>query len=125
VVHHLADAEEWARVRAGEGPYVWSTVAQRVEEVGFVHCALPHQVAGVVARHYEGRTEGLVVLSIDPARAGAELVLEDTSGRGERFPHLYGPLVPDAVVAEEPLDDFLARRAGGPSGTGGAEGSRA
>jgi uncharacterized protein (DUF952 family) len=113
VVHHLAFAEEWAAVRASARPYVWSTVEHRFEEVGFVHCALPHQVAGVVERHYDGRTDGLVVLTIDPARAGAELVMENTSGGEELFPHLYGRLTPEAVVAEEPLDAFLARPLGG------------
>jgi len=110
-VHHVALVAEWDRVVAGEIPYTWSTIDAPLDDVGFVHCAFAHQVRGVVERYYEGRVDEIVVLTLDPARSASELRLENTSGGTELFPHLYGPITPDAVVAVEPLSRFLARDA--------------
>ena len=109
LVHHVALADEWDRVRAGEIAYRWSTIDTPLDDVGFVHCAFAHQVAGVVERYYEGRVDEIVVLVIDPARSPSELRVENTSGGTELFPHLYGPITSAAVVAVEPLSAFLGR----------------
>jgi uncharacterized protein (DUF952 family) len=61
-----------------------------------------------LAKHYPGQVE-LVLLSVDPDRLGPALKWEESRG-GDLFPHLYGPLELDAVVAEVPLqldDDHL------------------
>ncbi len=109
LVYHLADAGEWEAVVASGEPWRRSTIDQTLDEVGFVHCALAHQVAGVVERYHPARA-GVVVVTIETARLGAPLVLENTSGGTELFPHLYGPLDPDAVVAVTPLATFLRAR---------------
>lgn len=69
---------------------------------GFVHCCRPGQLAGVLARYFRGRDD-LVLLELDPAALDAAVVEEDTTGRGERFPHLYGPVPWRAVQRESPL----------------------
>jgi glutathione S-transferase len=69
---------------------------------GFVHCCRPGQLAGVLERYFRGRDD-LVLLELDPAALDARLVEEDTTGRGERFPHLYGPVPWRAVQRESPL----------------------
>jgi uncharacterized protein (DUF952 family) len=114
LVHHVALAAEWDRVASGEIEYRWSTIDSPLDEVGFVHCAFAHQVEGVVERYYQGRIDEIVVLVIDPTRSPSELRVENTSGGTELFPHLYGPITPDAVVAVEPLAGFLARDPGAP-----------
>jgi uncharacterized protein (DUF952 family) len=114
LVHHVALSAEWERVVAGQAPYTWSTIDASLDDVGFVHCALAHQVRGVVERYYQGRVDEMVVLTLDPALSPSELRLENTSGGTELFPHLYGPITPDAVVAVEPLAGFLARDPGAP-----------
>ena len=86
--------------------YERSTIDQALDEVGFVHCAFTHQVEGVVTRYYADRTD-VVVLTIDASRLRSELRIENTSGGTELFPHVYGPLDPDAVVAVTPLAEFL------------------
>ena len=45
----------------------------------------------------------LVLLAIDPARVGAEVRYERLDGAPEPFPHIYGPLPVDAVVAMTPF----------------------
>lgn len=115
-VHHLALADEWAQAASGEAPYRWSTIESTLGEVGFVHCALVHQVVGVVDRYYRGREDDVVVLTVDPSRSTSPLVMENTSGGTELFPHLYGPIEPAAVVDVVPLRTFL-------EGPGAAQGA--
>ena len=98
-IYHLALLREWEAARAA-GEYRRSTLELSLEEEGFIHCSAAHQVDGVASRYYADVTEPLVRLEIDPDRAG-DVRWED-SGSGERFPHLYGPLPIDAVVAATP-----------------------
>jgi glutathione S-transferase len=101
-LHHLALAGEWAAAVAGDGWYRRSTRGLGLDEVGFVHCAFADQVPGVADRYYRGAGE-VVLLTIDPARLASPVRLEAAEAGGEAFPHLYGPLPVDAVVAVERL----------------------
>lgn len=64
---------------------------------GFIHASTPEQVVGSANRHFAGQHD-LVLLCIDPARVRAEIRYEGRPG-GTQYPHLYGPLNLDAVVA--------------------------
>lgn len=96
---HLAAHDDWHADAAG-ATYVPAAFASE----GFVHCSYRHQLAGVYARYYEGRTD-LVVLELDRAAVeaivGAAAVLDEPSpATGELFPHVYAPLPRAAVRAE-------------------------
>ena len=69
---------------------------------GFVHCCTPGQLPGVLERYYRGRDD-LVLLLLDADALDAPLRFEDTTGRGETFPHVYGPLPLAAVRARRPF----------------------
>lgn len=99
---HVTEPSEWAEARRA-GSYDRSTRGLSLGEVGFVHCSWPDQVERVAARVYADHDGELVVLRIDPEQLGVEVVEEDLEGGGERFPHVYGPIPVDAVVAVEPL----------------------
>jgi uncharacterized protein (DUF952 family) len=79
--------------------------AASLETEGFIHCSTLKQVLPVAAKYYAGQT-GLVLLEIDPAKLFAELKWEPPAGggpppgvpEGDVFPHVYGPINPDAVV---------------------------
>jgi glutathione S-transferase len=101
-IFHLALRREWEEARE-TGEYRRSTLGASLDEVGFIHCAERHQVAGVAERSYIDVDEPLVLLEIDPVRAG-EVVWEDVAGVGESFPHLYGPLRVDAVLTSRPFE---------------------
>jgi uncharacterized protein (DUF952 family) len=101
-IHHLAYAEDWERARAA-GEYRVSTRGRTLEQEGFIHCSTAAQVMLVARSFYAGET-GLVVLTIDPDRLHAEVRYESPAGSDEAFPHIYGPLNTDAVVAVEPFD---------------------
>ena len=98
-LYHIADAGEWeAAKQAGE--YRHSTRGHDLDEVGFIHCSLGHQVSRVAEFVYRGYAGPLVVLEIDrdaAARSGVEVRMED-GGTGELFPHVYGPINPEWVV---------------------------
>lgn len=64
---------------------------------GFIHLSLADQLAGTLDRHYAGQA-GLVLVAVDLPRVGAALRWEAARG-GALFPHVYGVLTLDAVLA--------------------------
>jgi uncharacterized protein (DUF952 family) len=100
LIYHVATAADWEHARRS-GSYTTSTLGRSLEDEGFLHAAHGHQVAGVLERYYAGVPEPLVLLTVD-----TELL--DVPWREDRvaeedFPHVYGPLAVDAVVAVDPL----------------------
>ena len=89
-IFHITKREAWA---ADESDYRGDTL----DSEGFIHCSAAAQVDGVAQARFVGEP-GLVLLTIDPSRVGAEIRYE-----GGGFPHIYGPLNRDAVVS---VDDF-------------------
>ena len=69
---------------------------------GFVHCSTPAQLPATLDRHYRDRDD-LVLLTIDVGALTGDLIWEDTSGRGEAYPHVYGPIPLAAVVGVDAL----------------------
>ncbi len=101
-LYHVTAAADWATaVQAGE--YRLSTRGKTLAEVGFIHASHAHQVVRVADAFYRG-LPGLVLLVIDPAAVRAEIREEPAPGTGERFPHIYGPLNADAVLAALPFE---------------------
>ena len=82
-------------VRAGE--YSVSTRDVTLEEQGFIHCSLRHQLRGV-AEFVCSDTDDLVVLVIDTAKVPAPVRLEASRPGAEEYPHIYGALPVDAVT---------------------------
>ncbi|WP_344950288.1 DUF952 domain-containing protein [Sphaerisporangium flaviroseum] len=100
---HLSLADDWAAaVSAGE--YQVSTLGRTLAQEGFIHaCAGMDQLRGVAGRYYTGVTEPLVVLTLEEALLGCPVVFEVPPGAQEAFPHIYGPLPVEAVVAVTPF----------------------
>jgi len=94
-IHHFADAAQW-QAQQGGGRYAppgW-------EREGFIHCATPAQVPGVVARHLRGR-KGLLIVTLDAATLGDALRYEWSAASADWYPHLFAPIDVRAVVAVE------------------------
>lgn len=106
---HLAEASLWEAAR-GTGTYEMSTRGRTLQEEGFIHLSLPHQLPGVERMLYgdEGGAGGhdLVVLAVDPARLTGPVRYEAMKPGGEEFPHLYGPLPVEAVVEVRRFEDW-------------------
>jgi uncharacterized protein (DUF952 family) len=102
---HVALAADWQAAREA-GDYRVSSLGRALEEEGFLHASYAHQWPGVLAAYYSKLEEPLVLLEIDPDRLDVPVVVEAPAGSGpgaEQFPHVYGPLPVDAVVAVRPL----------------------
>ena len=97
-IYHLALESDWLAAQAA-GEYRISTLGRTLEQEGFLHASREDQWRGVKARFYADVPESLVLLEIDPARLTSELRIEEVPEAGDSFPHIYGPLNLDAVVA--------------------------
>ena len=100
-IFHIAEVAHWAEAQQS-GAYTWSTIGRTLDEEGFLHAARGDQWDVVRRRYYSRVTEPLVLLVIDTDRLTSPWQ-EDSVG-DTTYPHIYGPLNPDAVVATVPLD---------------------
>lgn len=97
---HFCTESQWRDAQAA-GEYRHASL----DSEGFIHFSRAHQVHLPANMLMKGRTD-LVLLEVDPAVAAAEIREEpgDPADPGSmRFPHLYGPLNLDAVVAVHPF----------------------
>ena len=69
---------------------------------GYIHLSTADQLTGTVDKHYAGQGD-LHVAAVDLAAFGESLKWEEARG-GALFPHLYGPLLLETVVAYSPLE---------------------
>lgn len=99
LIVHLAHERDW-RAAKSTGEYAPPMLAKD----GFIHFSTPELLHLPANAMYSG-TGDLILLWVDPARVSAEIRYE-LPGPGARyaFPHLYGSLNVDAVIAETPLD---------------------
>jgi uncharacterized protein (DUF952 family) len=100
-IFHIALVADWDEAKRN-GSYRVSTLGATLDEVGFIHASFEEQLARVGAGFYADVREALVVLVIDVDRLDAPVVVENLDGGDERFPHIYGPVPTDAVVAVRP-----------------------
>lgn len=102
LIYHIITRSGWEQALAA-GRYAPPSLAAE----GFIHCSRAHQVAAVANALYRDVPD-LLLLCIDSGRllhplrdeppahpAGAQAPLPDGM---QLFPHLYGPLNPDAVI---------------------------
>ena len=109
---HLARRTAWAAAEAG-GAYTASTRDESLAEIGFIHCSFERQLAATSRRHYADLDpDELILLVIDRRRLSSRLVVERAPSVDDEFPHIYGPLNLDAVVARHDV----GRDAGGSLG---------
>jgi uncharacterized protein (DUF952 family) len=109
LIYHIATGADWERARA-DGEYTRSSVDKTLAEEGFIHASQASQVTRTANKFYRGVPGDLVLLVIDVGLLRAEVRYEDVPGAELPFPHIYGALNVDAVIAAEPF-------APGPDGT--------
>ena len=67
---------------------------------GYIHFSTASQLRDTLIRHFAGR-DGLVLLKIEISQLD---IIWETARNGDLFPHLYGHLPLNSVVAEHHLD---------------------
>lgn len=102
LIYHVAARSDWELARR-DGQYTMSTIGRTLAQEGYIHASQAWQVSDVLSRYYRGVTEELVVLVIDPERVRPPIRYERVPEAAAPFPHIYGPLNADAVVAVRPL----------------------
>lgn len=109
-IYHITPRAAWEAAQAA-GQYTTPSLASE----GFIHFSRADQVDGVYQAFYQGHPN-LVLLEVDTARLRADLRWEPPAHPGgapppslppddSLFPHLYGPLNLDAVIAVHALVD--------------------
>jgi len=99
-IFHLAEAARWDAAKLA-GSYARSTRGRSLEQEGFIHACRAEQIDEIRERHYADVTDPLVLLVIDTDRLTSPWS-EDEVG-STTYPHIHGPLNPDAVVSVLPL----------------------
>lgn len=97
---HLTTAEQWTAAQES-GSYTVSTRGRSLEQEGFVHCSLAHQVDGVRSRWFADVPD-LVLLEVETDLLTSPWRFDEVSGTDQAFPHVYGPLDLAAVVDVRP-----------------------
>jgi uncharacterized protein (DUF952 family) len=95
LIVHLCQRDTWKAAQMS-GEYRPASL----DKEGFIHCSRPDQILTIANRFYKGMTD-LLALWIDPRKVRAE-VRWDSVG-DQVFPHIYGALNIDAVVACPPM----------------------
>jgi uncharacterized protein (DUF952 family) len=84
-------------------PEVWDAFdtqlyrAASLDTEGFIHCSFAQQLEAVIGRYYRD-AESIVVLEIETDRLMSRVLNEPSTGN-EIYPHIYGPVNRDAIVA--------------------------
>jgi uncharacterized protein (DUF952 family) len=101
LIYHIATAADWAQAQR-DGQYTRSTLDRTLAEEGYIHASQATQVARVANAYCQGVPD-LVLLVIDTERVGSPIRYEPVPGQDLPYPHIYGPLNPDAVVETRPF----------------------
>lgn len=105
-IYHITTQKAWDQA-CSEGDYRADSLVSQ----GFIHCSRRDQALRVGNAFYK-ETPDLVLLHSDPTRLSAELRYDPpdhpsgtppSTGEEERFPHLYGALNLEAVIAVTPM----------------------
>jgi uncharacterized protein (DUF952 family) len=95
---HITERVAWLEA-ARTGEYRMSTRGVTLEDEGFIHCSLRHQLPAVAKLVYgDAAGDDLVLLVIDSSKVSAPIRYEAAEPGGEQYPHIYGALEASAVT---------------------------
>ena len=69
---------------------------------GYIHLSTAAQLTETVDKHFAGQTD-LHIAAVDLDAQGETLKWEPSRG-GQLFPHIYGPLLLETVIAYGPIE---------------------
>ncbi len=97
VIYHITTATEWSGAKQ-KGFYEHLSLAAE----GFIHCSQEQQVESVLERYFAGKSD-LVKLTIDTDKLSSKYVFDWSPSAQDTFPHVYGTINIDAVIAVSAL----------------------
>ncbi len=92
-LYHITEKDRWL-TQSPSGSYT----PNGFEKEGFIHCSTATQVLDVANKFYKGQNN-LLLLVIDSNLVTARIIFENLEGGEEQFPHIYGKLNTNAVIA--------------------------
>jgi uncharacterized protein (DUF952 family) len=95
IIYHVTTAGEW---NAAKEKRFYESPSLKTE--GFIHCSEEYQLDGVLERYFSGKKD-LVKLVIDTDKLTSGYVQEWSPSVQDTFPHIYGPVNPEAVIGVE------------------------
>jgi uncharacterized protein (DUF952 family) len=98
---HITEAAAWREAQAA-GEYRMSTRGVTLEDQGFIHCSLGHQLRGVAELIY-GDADDLAVLVVASERLPVPVRFESPAPGAQEYPHIYGALPVGAVISVVPV----------------------
>lgn len=102
LIFHIATAADWLAAEISDS-YTTSTQGVTLEQEGFIHLSRDSQAATVLSKYYANVTEPLTLLMVDTDFLTSPWQFDDVLGALQSFPHIYGPLNPNAVIEATPL----------------------
>lgn len=96
ILHCMKRADWDARKHKADWGY------RDIRAAGFIHCSTV-EYFWRVAPNFKGIADELVLLCIDEDKLKAEVRYEDPEHCGRSYPHVYGPINNDAVIAVLPF----------------------
>jgi glutathione S-transferase len=102
LIFHVATQADWSGALL-EGAYTTATRDVTLEEQGYIHCSRYFQVQDVLDRFYDDLDARLTLLTINPLRLQSPWRLDVVPGDPMTYPHVYGPINHEAVIAETPI----------------------
>ena len=98
LIYKIFTAEQWATLDA-TGSFAGAAIDLAD---GYVHTSTAQQAQETADKHFKG-VDGLILVALDTATYGADLVWEPSRG-GQDFPHIYArPLLLSELVWVRPI----------------------
>jgi uncharacterized protein (DUF952 family) len=94
LIYHIVLPDAWKEY---DGQPEYS--AASLETEGFIHCSFAGQLDAVLDRYYRDAGD-VLILTIDTEKLTSKLVNEPSTNN-EIYPHIYGKINRDAIVAVE------------------------
>ena len=94
LIYHIVLPEIWAHFKDKD-----FYEAESLQTEGFIHCSYIGQLETVLERYYKN-AEKVLILTIEPEKLKSKLV-EEPSTNNEIYPHIYGKINQDAIIAIE------------------------
>ncbi|MDC7233460.1 MAG: DUF952 domain-containing protein [Spirochaetales bacterium] len=98
LIYHIVTTSDFNRL-SEKGFFI----PQSLAEDGFIHCSYSHQVCGIANQLYRNSKE-LLLLEIDKTLTECSVIDEDLYNLNRDYPHIYGKLPLDAIVAKYPFE---------------------
>jgi uncharacterized protein (DUF952 family) len=92
IAYKVLTADEWAAL--GAGVFQGAPIDKAD---GFIHLSTASQITETIDRHFSGQKD-LVIAAID-LTALDDAVRWESSRNGQLFPHVYGRLMPESIIA--------------------------